>query len=139
MERGNKLESDALALYAWEHNHDVKRIGFVIYNDYVGCSPDAFVDADGMGEVKSPKDTTYFKLLMDEKIESKYIWQMQGQMLTCEKKWCDFIAYNPNFKRKLFVKRIFPDEKKFAKLEEGFKIGKKLIKEIEEDMNTTNR
>ena len=63
------------------------------------------------------------------KIESKYIWQMQMGMLVCKKKWCDYIAYNPNFREPLFVHRIFPDLEKYKKLEIGFETGKKLIKE----------
>lgn len=131
IERGVELEDIAGSLYAWEHNHVIQKVGFVIYNDYVGCSPDLFVDKDGLGEIKCPNDTTYFNLLVNEKIDTKYEWQIQGQLLVCEKKWCDYIVYNPNFEQNLFVKRVYPDQKKFAKLKEGFEIGEKLIKEIE--------
>jgi len=131
LERGKLLEDGAGIIYAWEHSHSIEKVCFVIYNDYIGASPDLFVDKDGLAEIKAPKDTTYFKLLMDKKIDTKYIWQMQMQLLICEKKYCDFVAYNPNFEQSLFIERIYPDKKMVGKLKEGFKIGEKLIKEIE--------
>ena len=45
--------------------------------------------------------------------------------------WWDFISYNPNYKKSLLVHRILPDAEKHKKLLEGFEIGKKKIKEIE--------
>ena len=46
-----------------------------------------------------------------------------------ERKICKYIAYNDNFKHALFVQDIFPDENKFNKLKEGFKISEQLILE----------
>lgn len=134
MERGTLLESEAGALYAWEYNHVIEKVGFVIYSDFVGASPDLFVDVKGSAEIKCRNDAIFTKLMWDGKIPSKDKWQMQGVMLVCKKDWCDYIVYNPNFERNLFVERIFPDKKKFAKLEEGFKIGEKLIKEITKEI-----
>ena len=53
------------------------------------------------------------------------------QMLVSERQWCDFMAYNPNFKQSKFIKRYFLDAEKYAKLRTGFLIGEALIKEIE--------
>jgi hypothetical protein len=130
-ERGNALEDSAAFLYQVETGAEISKVGFVIYSDYVGCSPDLFVDPSGMVEIKCPADTEYFRLLMGGEIKSEYIWQMQMQMLCCERSWCDFVAYNPNFDVELIIRRVEPDEKKQAKLEEGFLIGIDLIKEIE--------
>ena len=67
---------------------------------------------------------------MDEKIDSKYDWQMNMQLLVCGKEWCDYVVYNPNFDKNLFVKRVLPNKKKQDKLREGFKMAEKLITEI---------
>lgn len=131
LERGRELEDYAGAEYAWEYSSAVEKVCFVIYNDYIGCSPDLFVEQDGLCEIKCPKDEVYFKTLLHGKIDSKYEWQCQMQLLICEREWCDLTFYNPNFEQNLFVKRVYPDEKKFSKLKEGFEIGEKLIKEIE--------
>lgn len=66
----------------------------------------------------------------ESEIESKYIWQMQMQLLISERKWADYVSYNPNYKKSLIIFRIYPDEKKFEALKEGFVYGEKKIKEI---------
>jgi len=130
MATGLELESDAAVTYSWEYTQPLQEVGFVVYNDFVGCSPDRFVGDNGLAEIKCPTDKVYFDLLLDGKIESKYVWQMQMQMLICERDWCDYVVYNPNFDQSLFVKRTFPDSKKVTALKEGFAAGEKLIKEI---------
>jgi len=130
MEWGNEQEPIARTVYEFETDSIVKEIGFIIYDDYIGCSPDGFVGKDGLLEIKCPTDKVFFSLLLDEKIDSKYMWQMQMQMLISGRKWCDYFAYNPNFKQSFFLKRVFPDKKKFEKLLEGLGTGKKLINEI---------
>ena len=133
-DRGNDLEDQAGMVYSFEKNIDVKKVGFVAHNEYVGCSPDLFAGDDGLCELKALADKGHFALIIGGKPESKYIWQAQCQMLICEKKWCDLTHYNPNFKQNLLVYRILPDEKKFDKLRKGFAAGEKMIKEIEEKM-----
>lgn len=130
MERGVELEDDALTAYSFEKNIEIKKVGFVVMNRYVGVSPDAFCNKDGMAEAKAPNDDNYLKLIKYKKIESKYIWQMNMQMLVCKKKWCDYVAYNPNFKKPLYIERILPDPEKYKQLEIGFKTGERLIKEL---------
>lgn len=141
-DRGNDLEDSASFLYEAEKEVQTRKVGFVIHNDYVGCSPDLFVDEKGLAEIKCPDDKKYFKRLLYKKtggemgipIEKGLLWQMQNQMLICEKDWCDHVEYNPNFKKNLIITRIEIDYEMFRKLEKGFKIGEELIKEIESKM-----
>ena len=72
---------------------------------------------------------------MDGKVDSGYYNQMQMQMLCCEKNWCDYVVYNPNYEKKIIIKRIEKDLKYFGKLLDGFEAGEKLIKEIELKMD----
>lgn len=134
MARGNDLEDSAATIYSFEQHVDVKKVGFVVLNDYVGVSPDLFVQSDGLAEIKCPNDKTYFQLLMDFKIDSSYLWQMQMQMLCCNKKWCNYVVYNPNFKENLLIQHIPPDPEMQNKLLDGFKIGEEKIKEIVKKM-----
>lgn len=133
-ERGIELEDSAGMVYSFENNIAIKKVGFVEYNDYVGCSPDLFADDDGLAEIKCPDDKGFFGLLLGEDPDSKYIWQCQCQLLICEKAWCDLVYYNPNYSKSLIVKRILPDQEKFRMLLAGFSMGEKLIKEIEAKM-----
>lgn len=131
MQRGLELEPEAATVYQAETLSDVQEVGFVVYSDYVGCSPDRMVNNDGLLEIKCLSDKVYFQLLLTGKIETKYLWQMQMQMLCCGREWCDFFAYNPNFDRNYWMMRVFPEQAKVDKLINGFEMGEKLIRDIE--------
>jgi len=138
MERGRELEDSAAFLYQMEIGVKTEKIGFVVHNDYVGCSPDLLVidekEGEGLAEIKCPDDKEFFRLLMGGSVDSKYVWQIQMQMLVCQRKFCDFVAYNPNFTHALHCVRYYWDYGKIAALEAGFKEGERLIKEIEQKM-----
>jgi len=134
-ERGNILEPDARTLYELTTNQNVQQVGFVEMNEHVGCSPDGLVGEDGLIEIKCPSDVMkHMKLLFngESEIDSAYIWQMQMQLLVCERKWCDFVSYNPNFEKALVVYRIYPDQEKFDKLQKGLEKGIETLKNFEE-------
>ena len=131
-ERGNKLEPIARSIYEIETGNTVKQVGFIEYNDYVGCSPDGLVGDDGGIEIKCPDDKEYFKLLLEKEgaISSDYMWQVQMNLLITERKWWDLIFYNPNYKQTIIVFRVYPDEEAHKKLKQGFIIAEKKIKTI---------
>ena len=129
-DRGNELEPIARNIYELETGNDVKQVGFIKHNNYVMCSPDGLIDDDGGIEIKCIDDFGYFNLLLDEKIDTKYIWQIQMNLLISKRKWWDFVVYNPNFKKSIIIQRILPDKEKFAKLEQGLIEGEKQIKSI---------
>ena len=131
-ERGLLLEPVADTIFKMDYAIETRTVGFVIYNDFVGCSPDRFTDADGLVEYKCPNDKTFWILKKTEKVDSGYVWQMNMQMLVCDKKYCHFVAYNPNFSDYFFTKRFTPDPAKVEKLKKGFEIGEKLIREADE-------
>ena len=131
-ERGNELEPLARQVYELENGVDVQTVGFIKEGEYTGCSPDGLVGEDGGTEIKCPDDVEYLKYLLGERdaIDSKYIWQVQMNLLLTKREWWDLIIYNPNFKRSMMIFKIVPDPEMFAKLENGFKVGEAKIKEI---------
>lgn len=130
-ERGNELEEVARSLYELETGHIVETVGFVEYNEYSGCSPDGLVGDDGLVEFKCPADKKYLDLLLDEKIDTGYVWQVQMQMLVTGRTWCDLVFFNPNFERSMYIKRIEADPAAHAKIIAGLQAGKKLMDEYE--------
>ncbi len=134
MERGIELEPSARFAYEMETGLEVEQVGFVIHDEHSGCSPDGLVGTDGCVEIKCLEDKAYFQYLMDGKIDTKYEWQMQCQMLMCERKWCDFVLYNPNFKKSLIITRVCIDIVKSEKLEQGFLTGIEKINGIKNKM-----
>lgn len=132
MDRGNQLEPQARAMYELDRGVDVEQVGFVEIDEHIGCSPDGLIGDDGGLEIKCHDDKRHFELIITDKIESKYLWQIQMNLMLTGRKWWDYVAYNPNFERSLVIHRIKPDKKMFAALEKGFEKGKELIKELKE-------
>lgn len=138
-ERGVEFEPYARQMYELETGNKVKEVGFMVNEDIcklAGVSPDGLVGEDGLIEIKCFADTKHFEMICDSKngefsIEKKYLWQMQMQMLITGRKWNDFIAYNPNYKERLLIKRILPDIKMQEEIKKGLKLGEELLNNIE--------
>lgn len=142
-ERGNELEPQARELYMLETGNEVMEVGFVTdesISNVGGASPDGMVNSDGLLEVKCFADCKHFKAVIDFKktgtfeIESQYVWQMQMQMLFTGRKWCDFLAYNPNYSQSLLIQRVSPDKEMQEKIKDGLKKGENIINEIENNL-----
>jgi putative phage-type endonuclease len=131
-ERGNKLESHARFLYSLDCTAPIKEVGFIEYSQFVGCSPDGLVGDDGLIEIKCMADKGHCEQLVSgaSGIDSAHIWQMQMQMLITDRKWCDYVCYNPNFEKRLLVYRINEDKEKHEKLLKGFDAGAVIIKDL---------
>ena len=103
MQDGIDREPTAREIY--EHLKDVKVIetGFVNHHtiEMAGASPDGLVGDDGIIEIKCPIETTHTTNLLEKKLPSKYKPQVQFQLACTQRKWCDFISYNPNFEPRL--------------------------------------
>jgi putative phage-type endonuclease len=131
MERGKLLEEQAREMYELETGNKIEKIGFVETDEYTGCSPDGFIGKDGLIEIKCKKDTTYFRAIIEEKIDTGYEWQVQMQLLLTGRKWVDFVDYNPNYKKSMNITRIKADKDMQDKITKGLEAGRKMLKEIE--------
>ena len=130
IERGNELEAQARSIYEFETGNEVSEVGFVEYDDYVGCSPDGLVGDDGLIEIKCPSDKVYFQYMLDNKVDVGYYWQMQMQMLVTGRIWVDYVVYNPNYDKSIIIQRILPDAKSQEALLQGFVMAENRIVEI---------
>lgn len=136
IERGNELEETARQMYELEKNCFIEQVGFVERNEFSGCSPDGLIGKEGGIEIKCPKDSVYFRLLIDGDVESKYLWQVQMSLLITGRKWWDLVFYNPNFTKSISVYHIKPDKEKQDKILEGLKTGESRIKELKKKYET---
>lgn len=135
-ERGNELEPLARSMYELEMGVTVEEVGFIEYNEFVGFSPDGLVVGQKGGiEIKCHDDAKHLRFLVEGKIDSAYLWQIQMALLITGYEWWDYVAYNPNFSRNLIIQRVFPDPKKHEKLLQGFEIGAQKIQFIEANLN----
>ena len=129
MERGNQLELDAVIGYELQTNNIVERVGFVELDQTTGCSPDGLVGSNGMIEIKCKDNHTFLKYAGKMNIEPTYKTQMQFNMMVCEREWCDYIVYNPNFENNIIIQRYHADN------EEQYIIKEKL-QELELEIKT---
>ena len=113
MQRGNELEPEAVRYYEHYTGRQCREVGFVTTRDgRIGCSPDRLIDRDGLLEVKCPMYKQHVKNLRAGKIDSKYIPQVQGQMLLTKRKWCDWMSYHPDMPASIV--RVERDEEYIA-------------------------
>lgn len=133
-DRGNELEPIARDIYELETGQTIEKVGFVEYNEFVGCSPDGFISEDGGWECKSIDDVKYFKHLMngESEIDSAHLWQIQMCLLITGRKYWILTIYNPNFKKSMCNYRIESDKEKQEALLRGFEIGTNKILEIKQ-------
>lgn len=121
MQHGIDTEPQARAAYEFMNNVDVALAEFVDHPrvPMSGASPDGYVGDDGLLEIKAPQPAAHLETLLSRKVPAKYITQMMWQMAVTERKWCDYVSFNPNFPAhlQLFVQRVHRDEAVISDLE----------------------
>jgi len=114
---------------------EVEEVGFIQHPTLeAGASPDGMVGEDGIIEIKCPMGTTHTETLMSQDVPSKYMPQIQFQLLCTGRKWCDFVSYNPMFPEHLqvFVKRVEADQDYQKELEVEVK---QFLSEVDDVIN----
>jgi hypothetical protein len=111
MARGRDQEEDALDLYKFVHEVELRRVGFVRMmtpGGWVGCSPDALVGSDGMAEVKCRLASGMVDAMLTDGLPGEYRAQVQGGLWITGRQWCDVVLYNPDLR--LLTIRVERDE-----------------------------
>jgi putative phage-type endonuclease len=114
---------------------EVEEVGFVKHPTLeAGASPDGLVGTDGIIEIKCPMGSTHTETLMTQEVPSKYVPQIQFQLLVTGRKWCDFVSYNPMFPENLqvFVRRVFANKEYQKELEDEVK---QFLNEVDDVIN----
>lgn len=113
MEWGTEQEPFARMAYEAHTGTFVKEEGFVDHPtiEGFGCSPDGIV-GEGLIEIKAPNTANHIETVLENKVPSKYIPQMQAQMAVTGAKWCDFVSFDPRVPEdlQLFVVRVERDQ-----------------------------
>jgi|AACY02.2.fsa_nt_gi YqaJ-like viral recombinase domain. len=118
---GHDHEEEALSAYSLMTDVDVARIGFVTHPRVAnaGASPDALVGGDGLAQVKCPAPHTHIATVMRGEIDPAYVTQMQWELSSTDRLWCDYVSYDPRLPPdlRLFVKRVGRDQERIDYLE----------------------
>ncbi|MFA6315636.1 MAG: YqaJ viral recombinase family protein [Candidatus Paceibacterota bacterium] len=130
MDHGNEYEDMAGTKYAFRNMVTLTGTGkdwiphpFI---EFAGCSPDRFVDDDGLLEIKNPETHTLFRYFETVEIPQDYKWQMTWQLACTRRKWCDWVAHDPDL----------PDEDGY--LEVRFEPSSKDIADLEREVRFFN-
>lgn len=121
MERGNEVEPDARAAYAFRKSVDVAEIGFVPHPTIVmsGASPDGMISDDGLVQFKCPNTATHIDTLRRGVIPGRYLTQMQWELACTGRAWCDYVSFDPRLPEAMTL-AILPvprDAERIAELE----------------------
>ena len=121
MQKGNDDEPLARQEYWITSELDVETVTFVFHPTIAnaGASPDALVGFDGGLEIKCPDLNTHIEYLVNKKIPTNYVWQIQWLLACTGRDWFDWMSYAkelPPDLRKLII-RVVRDDKKIQQLE----------------------
>jgi hypothetical protein len=102
MERGSRMEAEAVAYYDYLHGVITERVGFITTDDgRYGASPDRLVGEEGLLEIKVPSPHTHVGYLLGKGADKTYKPQIQGQLLVTGRAWVDIMSYNPGLPQAL--------------------------------------
>lgn len=135
---GSDWESYARVLY--ENKSGSKVISdnkYFAKDEFIGGTPDGFVDEDGIIEIKCPYNGgNHLKTMLTGKIyNSEYEYQIQGYLWITGRQWCDFITYDPDLVEglQLNIIRVERDEEIISGIQKVMEMVKQKIKEILEN------
>lgn len=121
MQWGTETEPLARAAYEAETGEIVDEVAMLEHPSIpmTGASPDGLIGSDGLIEIKCPNSATHMETLLSGKPAGKYITQMMWQMACTERKWCDFVSFDPRFPQhlQLYVTRVLRDDVMVKSLE----------------------
>ncbi len=141
-ERGHEMEPDAVDEYELVNGLSVSETGFVTSDDgSYGGSPDRLVGDNGVLEVKSLIAHRHIAALQyidqHQNIPPDYRSQVQGEILVCERDWCDLMFFHPNLPSRIF--RVVKDDVFQTKLKKRIKEALKIRDEILTFLNGRNK
>lgn len=99
MDRGIRLEDEAIAMFELEKGIVVEKTGFVECdeNSFIGYSPDGLIGEGEDIEVKCPLGKNYVKMWLKNEIPEEYIWQtVQAFIVNPKLKKRYFVGYHPD-------------------------------------------
>ena len=134
MKWGIEQEPFARMAYEAQSGEIVQEVDFIDHPSIplCGASPDGLVGDDGLVEIKCPDSKEHLRILRDGAIKDSYMLQMLWQMECTNRKWCDFVSYDPRFPDWCNVRivRVFRVDPQLEEI-------RKKVREFENDVSVT--
>ena len=139
MDRGSRLEPDAIAMFELETGKQVERIGLCEEDDnsQIANSPDGLIGDDEAIEAKCMGGKNHVKMWLTNEIPDEYFWQSVQYFIVNKKlKKLYFIGYNPNIP--VHPLHIIELERENIKedIENAKKSQKEFLEEVEKILKT---
>ena len=139
MDRGSRLEPDAIAMFELETGKQVERIGLCEEDDnsQIANSPDGLIGDDEAIEAKCMGGKNHVKMWLTNEIPDEYFWQSIQYFIVNKKlKKLYFIGYNPNIP--VHPLHIIELERENIKkdIENAKKSQKEFLEEVEKILKT---
>lgn len=99
MDRGIRLEPDAIAMFEIEVGKNVTRTGFCQHDDFenMAYSPDGLIGETEDVEIKCMGGKNHVKMWLTNKVPKEYWWQIvQGFVVNPKLEKRYFVGYNPD-------------------------------------------
>lgn len=123
---GIEQEPLARAAYEFVKNVTVEEVGSIPHPtiEWSSASPDGVVGEDGLVEIKCPKTTTMVSTVLSGQIPKNYVTQMTWQLACTQRKWCDFVMFDPRLPpaNQIWIERYEPEAEIIAQLEEDVRL-----------------
>ena len=139
---GNEMEAEAIRKYQEQTGHTVTSSGYVEYiQGIAGGSPDGLIKIDGIEgiiEVKCPWNPgNHVKtLLLNQVTDKNYQMQIQGYLMITDRRFCDFISYDPRVQDEslqMVIIRVERDEEMILAIENRiYKVWERIQELIDE-------
>ncbi|HEB13625.1 MAG TPA: exonuclease [candidate division CPR3 bacterium] len=127
---GKERETESRMFYEMVYGVKVEQVG-VVYKDEKKeclCSPDGLINREYGLEMKNVLPKTQVKYLLENKVPSEYLPQIQFSLYVTGFKFWDFFSYSPGL-RPLII-RVTRDKKFIEALEAELKAFCKELKEV---------
>lgn len=136
---GTNCEPLARASYEASTCRMVAEVGMIDHPSIPmsGASPDGLISSDGLLEIKCPNTATHIATLLDGEMPSGHMAQVQWQLACTDRKWCDFVSFDPRMPpdMQMFLVRVDRDEKLIGTYENEVIV---FLKEIEDTVSKLN-
>lgn len=121
MQRGLDMEPVARTEFEIQTGHLVAPAAWVLHPtiEWFGSTPDGFIDADALLEVKVPSVQKFVRWVLDGKVPDEHLPQLIGQQSVTGRRITHFVAFCPEMPegRRLFVREFTASDEQIEKTE----------------------
>ena len=119
MDRGIEEEADAINTYIAVTGNEIESVGLVKESKHKHCSPDGWINPNGILEVKCVIPSVHCEIIYQNEIPSEYRKQCQWGLFICQCDYVDFVSYSPFVLEKpIWIIRRGRDEELIKEMDE---------------------